>query len=254
MRIVHENIRAAGSGCGPVDPERVRQSRMAEIQFLGAIRKRSDLSFAQFSDHWLRVHRALMLPLVHAGYLTGYVQNLRITASIPGLESDLDGAPELSIRDDCAFSTMIHHENFVEANEIDTPRFVAMPAAASVVLRAGRTQANAAHQASGAKLMLFVHAIDGARECLQRVWQESPAPIVMPHAQPVRVLRVTATPATDAPYFGCESSWWEDVDALATAWATRLAPAAMNALGIASMWVLSAEEHVVVASDRPPLR
>jgi hypothetical protein len=227
----------------------IRSSLEANITFLGAIRKRSDLTFTQFADHWLRTHRALMLPLADEGYLTGYIQNLRLTSPVPGLEADLDGAPELSIRDSAALAAMSRHKSFVEALDVDTPRFVKMPPAASLVSRTVVTVPVSA-PVTDVKLMLFVHAVDGAHGRLERAWRESPVPIVMPQSHPLRLVRMTAQPQppAEAPFFGCESSWWRDLDALAEAWAGRSRLKATRDLGIASMWVLPAREHVVIES------
>jgi hypothetical protein len=226
--------------------------KVGAISFLGAIRKRSDLTFTQFAEHWLRTHRALMLPLADEGYLTGYIQNLRIDPPMQGLEADLDGAPELSIRDSAAFAAMTRHKNFVEALDVHTPRFVEMPPAASLVSRTVVTERMVAPVAA-VKLMLFVHAVDDGHDRLQRAWHESSAPIVMPQSRPLRLVRMTAQPQPPArvPYFGCESSWWKDLDALAEAWSRRSRPEQTRALGIASVWVLPAREHIAIEAARP---
>ncbi len=223
---------------------------MSTVGFLGAIRKRPDRTFAQFADHWLRLHRALMLRLATAGYLTGYVQNLRLEEAVDGLDCNLDGAPELWIRDAAALEAMYASPIFREALEVDTPRFVALPPAAAQVSRATLVgRATPDHGPAAIKLMIFLgHSADGANRSLQRAWHESSSPLLMPAARPAQLTRLTATTGggPPAPYFGCESSWWPDRESLAAAWAARLTPGETSRYDIGKLWLLPAREHVAL--------
>ncbi len=223
---------------------------MSTVSFLGAIRKRPDLTFGQFSEHWLKLHRALMLPLATRGYLTGYIQNLRVEEPVDGLDANLDGAPELWIRDAAALEAMNGSPIFREALEVDTPRFVAMPPAAALVSRKTLVpRATPDHGPGAIKLMIFLgHSTGRANSSLQRAWRESGSPLLMPAARPTHLTRLTAIAGGDgpAPYFGCESSWWPDRATLAAAWSSRLTPAETRKYDIGNMWLLPAREHVAL--------
>jgi len=217
------------------------------IGFLGALKRRPDLDLAAFANHWRTTHRALMMPFGELGLLTGYVQNIRRSRDVEGIVSDLDGAPELWIRDAEALAAMAAHPNFEEAMAVDSPRFIAMPPRAGLVQRqwihgaAGRSG-----MAGAVKLMLFLDAGDPGKAAA--AWR-APAPILMPEASPLGLERSLAMAGEDGavPFHGCESSWWPDETTLAAAWRRRLPESDLAALGFDHVSILVAAEEVAIA-------
>ncbi|HZU65217.1 MAG TPA: EthD domain-containing protein, partial [Novosphingobium sp.] len=205
--------------------------------YIGFIRRRAGMSHADFARYWGTVHRDLVMAFADPGPILGYVQDVGLAAAPAGLANSFDGAPELWIRDAAALAELFAAEGFRHAYDVDSPRFITLPAisffVADTVIRDGA--------ADGVKLMRLIPA-DPGRPALQAAWAGAHQPIGMAGAEPCRLVRARilsgeAEGSDAAAWLGIESSWWPDAETAARAWQARDA-------------ALTGAERVLLARER----
>lgn len=224
----------------------VREKYMPDdqaVHYIGFIRRRAGMSFADFSHHWGTIHRDLVMEFADPGPILQYVQDGGLEATPDGFRNSFDGAPELWIRSEAALAELFAAERFQYAYAVDSPLFITMPAISFFVK--DRVVLDGA--ASGVKLMRLIDAPAADRaDALARDWLEQSGPLGMAGPTPQRLVRSLIVSAeaegTDAAaFYGIESSWWPDAETAARAWQAR-------------DHGVTGDEQVLLAQERAVLR
>lgn len=205
-----------------------------QVKLIGLLRRRPDLTLAEFSQHWGTVHRDLSLRLIAPGIMRAYQQNHRIDADIAGLDPVCDGSPELWTSGPAALAQLGTAPEYLEGAYLDEPNFMD-----------GRSQALLAHEhvvdegpgravtTTMVKAMVFVRRAPDLSLAHFTEWAGQARPFLFPDGPtPVRLTRHLAIDiaalgaAGDAfkgvqSYDGVEASYWPDLDTFRAAWETR---------------------------------
>lgn len=201
---------------------------MTTIKLLSLLTRRHDLSLDQFSQHWRTIHKDLALRLVEPGFMLGYVQNHRRPHPIEGVEPPADGAPEVWIPDTTTLQALGSSPAYLEGAYVDEPEFMVTPPVTLVTEETVVQEGPGREEAANLVKTLFVYrrAAGLSQEDFSRQWRDTPHPLTMPAAEPLRITRLTAVEDPDqglerSAYDGVECCWWPDIETFEAAWAKR---------------------------------
>jgi hypothetical protein len=204
------------------------------LKLIGLLTRRSDLTLAQFSQHWRTRHRDLSLLLIKPGIMHGYIQNHRRSDAdpIPGLPLAGDGFPELWTEGEDVLARLGTAPEYLEGAYRDESNFMdgrsqALLAREIVVDEGpGRVAAPAL-----VKVMLFFKRAAGASFAdFARPWERACHSVLMPSAKPERLTRhlaialpgeAGATYQGVQTYAGQEATYWHDIPTFLAAWKVR---------------------------------
>lgn len=198
------------------------------IYALGAIRRRSDLSFDAFADYWRTIHRDIVLEFARPGPIEGYVQNHRVQDLPAGIACDFDGVVELWIRDAQALAELGASARFQYASNEDSARFIEMPAITSLLSDLQFETGRSRKDVSGMiRMIQYMKRPNGPEYmAFDEAWLNQDTPLSLPDSVPFRLTRQMFLPvngeAHPSGFFGIESSWWPNAEILSEAWTGRL--------------------------------
>ena len=188
-------------------------------KIIGFIRRRPDLGFDAFSQHWRTVHRAHAEKL--RPWLTGYVQAHYRPGPLPDVQRPADGSPLLWVADLADMAALAASPECREGATLDEPLFMegrSSGLAVEEVIVQPRTGP------AMVKLMLFAHARGTGRAEIEGRWlcpADSACGRTLNHALPGQDID---------PAFGfdaVEEIWWPNEAAFRADWGTARSPSDM---------------------------
>lgn len=195
------------------------------LKLYGLLERRSDLTLAQFSEHWRTVHRELALRLVAPGIMRAYVQNHRRPEPVPGAMPPADGCPEVWIDSVDTLAKLATAPEYLEGAYPDEANFMEGPSTGVLTCTEATHGVARADAARLLKAMFFFRNSSDPWTPALAAWQTT-ASWLMPEARPVRLERDRCVPLGPGeriePYAAIESTWWPDVAAFERAWAHRV--------------------------------
>ncbi len=214
------------------------------LKILGFIRRRQDLDFAAFSQHWRTVHRAHAEKL--RPWLKGYRQAHYRPGPVPDVQRPADGSPMLWVEDAESMAALAASEECRTGATLDEPLFMegrSSGLAVEPVVLLPRTGPAAV------TLMMFARARTGTpRAVLEADWLCPSAHAngrIVNHALPGQ--EVDPGFAFDA----VEELRWPDEAAFRADWAAARAPGDVPWLLIAGFKAAFVDEIEVFAPPRP---